>query len=156
MSRRDLGSFSQTAGFYTESISPEGVSRVWGNFLMYTEAQALSMHSSCKAQLSDVAMVVILAWRPHVFSPIDFCHWTLLCTCRYAVVKWSILRHLLNAAKALVPALWKQICTPTLEQWYDRIEDIQSAESLQALLTGTYANHAEMVSVCCGELGAGR
>lgn len=48
--------------------------------------------------------------------------------------KKSIIRHLLNTAKACIPLLWKQQHPPTISTWLEKIEDINKTEDL--ILTG--------------------
>lgn len=44
--------------------------------------------------------------------------------------KKSILRHLINAAKACIPMLWKQQTQPTTSMWLQKVEDINKMEDL--------------------------
>ena len=44
--------------------------------------------------------------------------------------KQSLLRHLLTAAKACIPILWKSTAIPTRSQWLSRINEIQLMENL--------------------------
>ncbi|CAH2325183.1 Hypothetical predicted protein [Pelobates cultripes] len=60
-----------------------------------------------------------------------------------ATYRKSILRHLLNAAKALMPLHWKQDITLTLGQWMDGVEEIYMSESVQASLLGNEEKHVE-------------
>lgn len=46
----------------------------------------------------------------------------------------SLLRHLLTAAKACIPALWKSTVAPTKIQWISRIAEIQQMENLTMTL----------------------
>lgn len=46
----------------------------------------------------------------------------------------SLLKHLLNAARACVPSVWKQRSPPTVAQWFARVRDIQQMEQLTAAL----------------------
>ena len=48
--------------------------------------------------------------------------------------KNSLIRHLITAAKACIPALWKTTTAPTKIQWMGRIADIQQMESLTMIL----------------------
>ncbi|CAH2224717.1 Hypothetical predicted protein [Pelobates cultripes] len=61
-----------------------------------------------------------------------------------AQYKRSILRHLLNAAKALIPARWKQTQPPTKMEWLQRIEEIHTAEARYAEILGRRDKHLEM------------
>ncbi|CAH2220508.1 dehydrogenase reductase SDR family member on chromosome X [Pelobates cultripes] len=53
-----------------------------------------------------------------------------------AQYKRSILRHLLNAAKASIPARWKHTQPPTIAEWLQRVEEIHTAEAQYAELLG--------------------
>lgn len=44
--------------------------------------------------------------------------------------KKSVVRHLLNAAKSCIPALWKQSTPPTVGMWLCRVEEIKKMEDL--------------------------
>lgn len=46
----------------------------------------------------------------------------------------SLLKHLLTAAKACIPALWKSTVPPTKFQWWARITEIQQMENLTMML----------------------
>lgn len=48
--------------------------------------------------------------------------------------KNSLLRHLLTAAKACIPALWKSTSSPTRSQWLGRVTEIQQMENLTMML----------------------
>lgn len=48
--------------------------------------------------------------------------------------KNSLLKHLLMAARACIPALWKSSVPPTRSQWWARITEIQQMENLTLML----------------------
>lgn len=50
--------------------------------------------------------------------------------------KNSMLVHLLNAAKACIPALWKQETPPMISLWITKITDIYDMENITATLQG--------------------
>ena len=52
--------------------------------------------------------------------------------------KKSLLRHLLNAAKACIPLYWKQQCPPTIGCWLRKVEEMKNIEDL--ILTAQH-NH---------------
>lgn len=63
--------------------------------------------------------------------------------------KQSIVRHLLNAAKACIPLCWKQQTPPMVTQWLRRVEDIskmefspQSANRKSIIRLGRYGNNS--------------
>lgn len=48
--------------------------------------------------------------------------------------KNSLLKHLLTAAKACIPALWRSTTPPTRSHWFARITEIQQMENLTMTL----------------------
>ena len=48
--------------------------------------------------------------------------------------KKSLVRHLLIAARACIPALWKNTCSPSRPQWHEKIREIQCMESFTMAL----------------------
>lgn len=44
--------------------------------------------------------------------------------------------HLINAARACIPALWKQECLSSVALWIRRVEDIKLMEDLTLSLKG--------------------
>lgn len=58
--------------------------------------------------------------------------------------KNSLLKHLLNAVKACIPAIWKKSSPPTIANWLDRPSDIQLMEQLMADLTEQMEKHFEI------------
>lgn len=45
-------------------------------------------------------------------------------------IKNSLIRHLLNAAKACIPLHWKQQCPPTIAEWLRKVEELNKMEDL--------------------------
>lgn len=54
----------------------------------------------------------------------------------------SLLKHLLNAARACIPSMWKQQSIPTMTQWFSRVSDIQQMESLTAAIGDKEEEHS--------------
>lgn len=52
------------------------------------------------------------------------------------VYKKSVLRHLLDAAKACIPLLWKYPHPPTIDLWLRKVADVNKMEDL--ILTARY------------------
>lgn len=57
--------------------------------------------------------------------------------------KKSLLIHLLNAAKACIPAFWKQVDPPTVGHWLGRIREIQLMESMTQNIRTSPSTHGE-------------
>lgn len=53
----------------------------------------------------------------------------------------SLLKHLLNAARACIPSVWKQQSPPVVSQWFARVCDIQRMEGLTAALGDREEEH---------------
>ena len=49
----------------------------------------------------------------------------------------SLIAHLLNAAKACIPAMWRQTCPPTRQMWTARVNEIHRMELLTAALNNS-------------------
>lgn len=43
----------------------------------------------------------------------------------------SMLIHLINAAKSLIPEKWKKVNSPKIREWLDKIDEIYSMEGLR-------------------------
>lgn len=47
--------------------------------------------------------------------------------------KWSLTKHMLNAAKSLIPLHWKSVSVPTIKDWLLRMNDIHDMEKSIAI-----------------------
>lgn len=47
--------------------------------------------------------------------------------------KKSLTRHLLNAAKTLIPLHWRSMHVPTVKDWLDKVESIYKMEETVAM-----------------------
>lgn len=56
---------------------------------------------------------------------------------KWSKYKKSLTIHLLNAAKAYIPSMWKSPTPPMITQWISRVKDIMPMEDLTASLKGT-------------------
>ncbi|KAM8977104.1 adhesion G-protein coupled receptor G2 [Pelodytes ibericus] len=61
--------------------------------------------------------------------------------------KKSLTIHLLNAAKLLIPRLWKTSRTPSFREWLAQVEDIRSAEDLMLTSQAQLVNFGEYKTV---------
>uniref|UniRef100_A0A8C5MN92 Reverse transcriptase domain-containing protein n=1 Tax=Leptobrachium leishanense TaxID=445787 RepID=A0A8C5MN92_9ANUR len=55
--------------------------------------------------------------------------------------KASLLLHLLNAAKSLIPRKWKQTTAPTVREWIEAVERIRTLEELHYSLENQYQKY---------------
>uniref|UniRef100_A0A8C5QK57 Reverse transcriptase domain-containing protein n=1 Tax=Leptobrachium leishanense TaxID=445787 RepID=A0A8C5QK57_9ANUR len=55
--------------------------------------------------------------------------------------KASLLLHLLNAAKSLIPRKWKQTAAPTVTEWIEAVERIRTLEELHYSLENQYQKY---------------
>lgn len=48
----------------------------------------------------------------------------------------ALIVHMLNAARACIPNLWKSTTTPFLKQWFSRIDEIRIMENMTVSIYG--------------------
>ncbi|CAH2223130.1 Hypothetical predicted protein [Pelobates cultripes] len=58
--------------------------------------------------------------------------------------KKTVSRHLLTAAKLLIPVLWWQREPPMLQAWIQRVEEIRQVEAEIAVVSGRMEKHEEI------------
>lgn len=56
--------------------------------------------------------------------------------------KRSLIPHLLNTAKALIPTLWSQPMSPSMKSWLQKVSDVRLMEEHTHIARGTSVRHA--------------